>query len=228
MQEFWTKQAIQYGKANDLEEKQRLILADFLAGKEGDLLELACGNGKVIADIRTKNTSLRIMGIDYNPDMIEVAKSRIQDVVFLEGDILKLDTLIGGREFDYIVCLNSLHNLPNKQLIFQFLDTMKRYTKRWGYIIFDIRNHYNPGVAYWYAKNRKRWLDFYTLVPQRVKKLFSFDSELVLDLWITYSNLAETGVKNPTFLQKIMYKIYFFIIQFRFFAPYRFLIFRKK
>jgi ubiquinone/menaquinone biosynthesis C-methylase UbiE len=55
---------------------------------------LACGNGKVIQDIRLKNSKLEIVGIDYNGDMIELAKSRVKDASFLEGDILELESLL--------------------------------------------------------------------------------------------------------------------------------------
>ena len=52
MQDLWSHYAHFYGGANDLEEQQRLFVAEFLAHKEGDLIEFACGNGKVISDIR--------------------------------------------------------------------------------------------------------------------------------------------------------------------------------
>ena len=224
MQEFWSKYAHFYGWANDLEEKQRLFVADFLKEKEWDLLEFACGNGKVIANIREAGFGWNILWVDYNSDMISVAKSRLPDESFLQGDILEADTFLPKKEYDYVLCLNSLHNLPEKKMIFSFLETMIRYTKKGGYVIFDVRNSLNPWVNYGYYRNRKKWLQFHTLTPHFVKKLFQDDFECMVDTGITYTD--KVNIKK--FLKNPVYSTYLLLIRWKFFSPYRFFIFRKK
>lgn len=76
--------------------------------------------------------------------MIEVARSRLPDETFLQGDILEADTFLSSKKYDFVLCLNSLHNLPDKEMIFTFLDTMQVFVKPGGYILFDIRNSLNP------------------------------------------------------------------------------------
>lgn len=76
--------------------------------------------------------------------MVEVAKARLPDETFLQGDILEAEKFLPRKKYDFVICLNSLHNLPNKEMIFTFLETMKEYTKSGGHIIFDVRNSLNP------------------------------------------------------------------------------------
>lgn len=228
MQDFWTKIASSYWFAIDLEEKQRLLLADFLEWKKWLVLELACGNGKVIEDIYKKNNSLEIVGIDYNESMIEVAKNRIPGAKFIVGDILNIDSILWQAKFDYVVCLNSLHNLPNKKLIYDFFIVMQDYVKDDGYIIFDIRNEFNLGVNYGYWKNRKNGLQFHTLNIFSVFKKFNTNFNCVMDIWITYSSIQETWNLNMNFFKKILYQMYLYLIRIKIFSPYRFLVFHKK
>lgn len=224
MQEFWTHYAHFYGWANDLEEKQRLFVADFLREKKGDLLEFACGNGKVISNIREAGFQGSILWVDYNREMIEVARERLPHESFLQGDILEAESFLGDTQYDFVLCLNSLHNLPDKSMIYAFLETMRTYTKPGGYIIFDVRNTMNPGVNYGYYQNRKKWLEFHTLIPKNVVRLFWDDFELLTDMGITYTQLPD----QKNILTKFVYSLYHHLIRWKVFSPYRLFIFRKK
>ena len=223
MQEFWTHYAHFYGWANDLEEKQRLFVAHFLSEKSGNLLEFACGNGKVISNIRDAWFAWTILGVDYNSEMIEVARSRLPNETFVQGDILEAETFLWEKKYDFVICLNSLHNLPDKNMIYAFLKTMREYTKPWWYIIFDIRNSLNPGVNYGYYQNRKKWLQFHTLVPKNVSKHFHDDFELITDMGVTYTQVPD----HKNILKKLIYRAYHHLLRWKFFSPYRLFIFRK-
>ncbi|GAB0174348.1 MAG: hypothetical protein HHAS10_02270 [Candidatus Altimarinota bacterium] len=224
MQEFWTNYAQIYGGANDLEEKQRLFVANFLSGKTGNLLEFASGNGKVISHIREAGFKGDILGVDYNKEMVEVARTRLPNEKFIQGDILEAEKFLGEMKFDFVICLNSLHNLPDKKMIFNFLEAMKKYTKQGGYIIFDVRNSLNPGVNYGYYRNRKRGLQFFTLFPDRIKQIFKTNFEPITDTGVNYSSphVGDSFVKNS------LYKFYFHLTSWKWFSPYRLFIFRKK
>lgn len=228
MQDFWNKISQNYWNANDLEEKQRLLLASFLLWKEWNLIELACWNWKVIQDILLNNKDLNIIWIDYNASMIEEAKNRIKWVNFINWNILEIEKIIWNKKFDYVVCLNSIHNLPNIELINIFFEKMKLLVNKNWYIIFDIRNKFNPFINFWYYQNRQKWIDFFTLNKYKILKKFREDFEIILDKWITYNNLNEYWKINLNIILKTIYYIYLKVTKINLVSPYQFIILRKK
>lgn len=228
MQDFWNRIHKNYGNANDLEEKQRLLLAGFLKWKKWNLIELACWNWKVIEDILKENKELEILWIDYNKSMIEEAIKRIKWAKFIEWNILEIEDIVWDSKFDYVICLNSIHNLPNQDLIYSFFDKMKYLVNKGWYVIFDIRNKFNPFVNYWYRKNREKWLDFFTLNKSKALSLFSDEFEVLLDKWITYLDLKDAGKDKSNFFIKTIYYFYLKVTKINFFSPYQFIILKKK
>jgi len=63
---------------------------DFLLKKIQDgagVLDLACGPGNVSHYLKRYRPSLRITGVDISEEMIDIAKKRIQDGMFIVKDI---------------------------------------------------------------------------------------------------------------------------------------------
>lgn len=225
MQEFWDNIADQYGKAQDLEQIQRENVAHFLKDKKWQFLELACGNGQTIITVTKYNSKINITWIDYNQAMIQRVKSIFLNYHFEHADVLNYTI---HRTYDYVVCLNSMHNFPAKEMIFSFLQKAKDFVAPWGFFIFDIRNHYNPFIRYGYWKNRKRGLDFFTLKARKVIKQLESDFDLIECKGIVYQSLKEAGYDTKPFWLRLIYGGYLFLTQIRFFAPYQFIILQKK
>ena len=93
--------------------------------------------------------------------MISIAKEKFPKYEFECADIL---TYPIEESYDYVICINSLHNLPSKEMIYSFLKKAKSLVKLGGYLIFDIRNENNPFIRYGYRKNRKKGLVFLHLI----------------------------------------------------------------
>src|SRR5580698_9446935 len=62
------------------------------------LLELGCGTGAVLAGLSAIGS---LAGLDISPNMLDVARARLPDAQFIQGDISSFDL---GRKFDVIVC----------------------------------------------------------------------------------------------------------------------------
>ena len=105
MQEMWSHLSQTYGQANDLEEKQRNLLAMFLNDTSWKVLELASWNAKVLQKIHTINPWLELTGIDYSADMIIEGKKNVPDVEFIQWDITQLNTLLQNKQFETIFCI---------------------------------------------------------------------------------------------------------------------------
>lgn len=60
-------------------------------GRGGAALDVACGSGKLTAELaRLAGTSGRVVGLDFSPQMLEVARRDHPGIEFLEGDALNL------------------------------------------------------------------------------------------------------------------------------------------
>ena len=225
MQIFWDKIADTYWSVHDLEQLQRICVAEFLQHKKGTVLELACGNGKTIEMIDSYNPSLEIKWIDYNLAMISIAKEKFPKYDFECADILT-DPI--EESYNYIICINSLHNLPSKEMIYSFLNKAKSLVKPGGYLIFDIRNENNPFIRYGYRKNRKKGLSFFTLNPSGIIKKLKPDFDVIAHRWIYYTSLAQAGVKHKSFLFRKLYSLYLGLTRLKYLSPYQFIILQKK
>ncbi|MDC8000771.1 methyltransferase domain-containing protein [Aequorivita todarodis] len=70
------------------------------------ILEVACGTGIVFAEIVKQNPNGKNIGIDLSPDMLQVAKARLDameggNFELKEGDLLKMD--FGADTFDVVI-----------------------------------------------------------------------------------------------------------------------------
>jgi len=228
MQTFWTNIAEKYWEANDLEQKQRVLTSLFLEWKKWKLIELGCGNWKLIGEIIKRNKKIDILWVDYNKEMIKCAQEQFPEIRFVSWDMANIQNVIWDNWFDFVVCINSIHNLPNYETIDNFFQKMKEITNNNWHIIFDIRNCFNPFINYWYSKNRKKWLHFFTLNKNKILKSFWNEFETILDQWIIYSSLEEAGKHRANIFIKIVYYLYLILVKFTFFAPYQFIILRKR
>lgn len=225
MQEFWSKIAHHYWEVKDLEQIQRELLADYLRDKEWSLIELACGNWQTIATILKYNQNLEITWIDYNTAMIEKAKNLFPQYQLKQADIFNHQST---ERYDYVVCLNSIHNFPSQEFIVKFFEKVKDYVALWGKLIFDIRNAYNPFISYGYRKNRKQGLDFYPLKAHHIFSLLKPHFNILEFKGISYHSLEQAGHQNKNLLFKLLYRFYLILTKIRFFAPYQFIIVQKK
>lgn len=90
------------------------------------LLDVACGTGHhlqhLIADYSAE-------GVDISPEMLDVARRRLPNLTFHEGDMATFDL---GKQFDAVVCLFSSIGYM------QTLDRLRR-------AIANMARHVNPG-----------------------------------------------------------------------------------
>ena len=96
------------------------------------LLDVGCGTGMHIKYFRDDFTC---MGIDINNEMVEVAKNRVEDVVFEQGDMIDFNL---NKEFDVILCLFSsigyVKTYSNLEKTFQ---TFANHLKKGGVLIVE-------------------------------------------------------------------------------------------
>ena len=78
----------------------------------GSALDVACGSGKLTAEInRLAGPTGRVVGLDFSPQMLQVARREQPGIEFLEGDALALP--FGDGSFDASTIAFGLRNLAD-------------------------------------------------------------------------------------------------------------------
>ena len=78
----------------------------------GSALDIACGSGKLTADLaRLAGAAGRVVGLDFSPQMLEVARREHPRLKFLEGDALNLP--FEDASFDASTIAFGLRNLAD-------------------------------------------------------------------------------------------------------------------
>ena len=70
------------------------------------MLELACGTGSILAQLRDE---YEVVGVDLSPQMLAIAWEKLPGVELIEGDMTEVRL---GRTFDAVLCLyDSINHL---------------------------------------------------------------------------------------------------------------------
>ena len=77
------------------------FIEDRLGRAPASLLDVCCGTG-VHAELLSRRT--RVVGVDLDPALLDIARGRAPDVEFHRADMLQLDL---GEAFDVVTCLFS-------------------------------------------------------------------------------------------------------------------------
>ena len=78
----------------------------------GSALDVACGSGKLTEELaRIAGSTGRVVGLDFSPEMIAIARSHHRGIQFMEGDALSLP--FEDAYFDAATVAFGLRNLAN-------------------------------------------------------------------------------------------------------------------
>lgn len=77
----------------------------------GSALDVACGSGKLTAELAALARNGRVVGLDFSPQMLEVARRDHPEIQFIEGDALNLP--FNDGEFDASTIAFGLRNLAD-------------------------------------------------------------------------------------------------------------------
>jgi SAM-dependent methyltransferase len=93
--------AIYSFKDYEAESRQLQALIEERSPGAATLLDVACGTGKHLEQLRTW---YEVSGLDLDPQLLEIARERLGDVEVHEGDMTSFSL---GRTFDVVTCLFS-------------------------------------------------------------------------------------------------------------------------
>jgi glycosyltransferase involved in cell wall biosynthesis/SAM-dependent methyltransferase len=237
MYSWWDTMGRSYGTGQDLEEKVRILASGFVAEsgisfKDPGVLELGCGNGKILKKISQMSKEIKtLVGVDGSKKMLEVAEAEIGDsrLKLIRADLLEFLKNTPSQKYEFVLSCNTLHNLKNRKQTIEALNLAAKLVKPNGYIVFDIRNSFNPFISLGYRKSRRQGYAFYPNSYFRAQDtLVDAGFEIVDTRPIFYEDLVSAGKKDKNFFFKFLYAIYLRFTSLKLFAPYVLVIARKK
>jgi SAM-dependent methyltransferase len=116
-----------------------------ISGGGGDVLELACGSGRITLSVAPFARS--VTGLDASPQMLEWARAKAAKapkvkVDWREGDMSRFQL---GRQFDLVLIpYNAFHHLLKTEQALACLRAVAQHLKADGRLMFDI---FNPSLA---------------------------------------------------------------------------------
>lgn len=96
------------------------------------LLDVACGTGRHLYHLQRHYA---VEGLDLSEPQLEIARQRIPDGVFHQGDMLKFDL---GRRFDVVTCLfSSIGYIRSLDRLNEAVANMARHVRPGGLVIVE-------------------------------------------------------------------------------------------
>jgi 2-polyprenyl-3-methyl-5-hydroxy-6-metoxy-1,4-benzoquinol methylase len=152
-------------------------------------LDIACHDGRYSFLLQGKG--LDVVGIDTSDKSLAHAESirkskKIENVRFQKMDATEMSF---KEKFDIIILMELLHHLPDRlaaQTLWKALDHLERE----GYIIFDLKNKFNPVISYVYKNKssqnlllKTRTMSFYEKAVHDAGARILFKRGLVTPFW---------------------------------------------
>jgi len=95
------------------------------------ILDIGCGNGRLVNFLNSLNIKFEYVGIDNSSEQIQNAKNNFSNdnITFKIDDILNLSEF-EDNSFDLIFCIATFHHLPSKELRNKSLKNIYRILKK--------------------------------------------------------------------------------------------------
>src|SRR5437764_5379633 len=110
--------ATDYYRCSSLQEAmaQEVLALRDLKGSER-ILDVGCGDGKITAQIASRDSKGSVVGVDSSRDMISFARSHFGPATLpnVQLEVADARRMPFKNEFDLVVSFNALHWIPEQQ-----------------------------------------------------------------------------------------------------------------
>jgi ubiquinone/menaquinone biosynthesis C-methylase UbiE len=134
----------------------RSAALEFCRGTQGKVLEIGCGEGLFVSQLKQRYPDLGVWGVDNDNRRLQQAGARAAalglQIHLSTEDAVRLSFSDGY--FDAVVCINVLFNMDSLETVTKVVAEMRRVCRRGGKIIFDFRNSLNPVLEVKYGLAR--------------------------------------------------------------------------
>ena len=112
----------------------QLLLDKLRSIKFDSLIDIGCGDGRLLREVRKKFPGKRILGVDYSQQAIALAQAMNPNIKYERKDIT-VESL--EDRFDVATLVEVLEHIPPEQLK-RFLDGVANTLERGGYLLLTV------------------------------------------------------------------------------------------
>lgn len=109
------------------------ILDEYQVGADGSVLDVGCGKGFFLNEVKKRNPQINVKGIDVSSYAIQQAPELVRPYLS-QGRAEKLDEQVAS--YDLVVSMNVLHNLELPELM-TALASIQRASRKSAYICVE-------------------------------------------------------------------------------------------
>lgn len=168
---YWQARDVETLVLNSFQQKRADLLLNYL--KEGDsVLDIGCGDGKILSYLKSKISLGEVLGIDFSETVLRKAKERGINVV--QKDLRNSGNLNDISEFDFIILFEVLEHFPNSEELLNWALSHSRKgvifsVPNTGFIVHRLRLLFgrfplqwktvpSEHVRFWTVRDIKWWL----------------------------------------------------------------------
>ncbi len=133
----------------------------------GKVLDLGCGNGRLLKVLQSANKKFEYLGVDFSFNLLEQARQQFPEYTFQKADMAKVDFPPGS--FEAVCLVASLHHLDSQKERAELLKKIYLWLKPGGILFMTNWNLLQPKYLKYIIKNisqKKAWNDFF--IPYRL------------------------------------------------------------
>lgn len=129
---YWQSRDTKTAVLNSFQQKRADLLLKYL--KEGDsVLDVGCGDGKILTYLKSKISLGEILGIDFSDTVLKKARER--GIKVIQKDLRNLSGLNDIPNFDFIILFEFLEHFPNSE---EFLEWALKHSRKG--VVFSVPN----------------------------------------------------------------------------------------
>ena len=102
------------------------------------VLDLCCGSGDLGRIIKKYHPTCDVIGVDFSPKMLEIARQKNQNITYWEMDATDLP--FEKNSFDYIVMGFGLRNIPEKNKAIEEIHRILKNNGKFLHLDFGAQN----------------------------------------------------------------------------------------
>lgn len=130
--------------------KWKDIVQHFIDGNANEILDIGCGTGTLTTQLTAFG---QVSGVDFSADMLEIAKSRNEEINWYCQDMRYLDL---PNQYDMItIFCDSLNYVTDPEEVLQVFNFVNKYLKEDGRMIFDVHSTFKMNHQF----NNQNYID---------------------------------------------------------------------
>lgn len=162
------------------------------------LLDLACGNGRLLNFLEKQPNTPTYIGIDNSENLLKEAQKLHPKAKLIEGDMLQIP--LPDQSADIVTNIAAFHHLPDNETRTQTLNEIHRTLKPQGLLFLTVWNLDQPRFEKCHRQNRDFFIPFADSGVDRY--YYGFKPEELANLLnhAGFQIIKETHNKNHTYL----------------------------